>query len=83
MTLRYNDILCIIFDYDLFFLFPIMTSVKEKNDLFFWGGILALSILFFDFLLHVRQHQPWGLADLNKNTIHGVLQAFPLVLSFF
>ena len=83
VTLRYNDILCIIFDYDLFFLFPIMTSVKEKNDLFFWGGILALSILFFDFLLHVRQHQPWGLADLNKNTIHGVLQAFPLVLSFF
>ena len=43
-----------------------MTSVKEKNDLFFWGGILALSILFFDFLLHVRQHQPWGLADLEQ-----------------
>lgn len=40
---------------------------KEKNVLFSWGGILALIIRFFDFFLHVRQHQPWGIADLNKH----------------
>lgn len=28
---------------------------------------MALIIRFFDFFLHVRQHQPWGIADLNKH----------------
>lgn len=50
-----------------FFLFPIMTSVKEKNDTFFWGWYFGfIYFIFWYFFLHVRQHQPWGLADLEQ-----------------
>ena len=54
------------FDYDIFF---IVTSVKRKERSIFLGWYLGVNYSFFflDFFLHVRQHQPWGLADLNKH----------------
>lgn len=69
------------FDYDIFF---IVTSVKRKERSIFLGWYLGFNYSFF-FLISFYMYDNISLGDLRTwtNTIHGVLQAVPLVLSFF
>ena len=68
------------FDYDIFF---IVTSVKRKERSIFLGWYLGFNYSFFFISFYMYDNISLGDLRTWTNTIHGVLQAVPLVLSFF